>query len=103
MDAKSSTISRPARTALVGCIEQGRETVAPFRVPNGHLRSPQRSDSMPMRRLVGQLATLCRWIGWQLERRRGRLALLELTDDQLKDIGLSRSQAHGIVPRRFLE
>ena len=58
---------------------------------------------MPMRRLLGQLATLCSWIGWQLERRRGRLALLELTDDQLKDIGLSRSQAHGIVSRRFRE
>ncbi|MEQ1952545.1 DUF1127 domain-containing protein [Mesorhizobium yinganensis] len=28
-----------------------------------------------------------------LERRRGRLALLEMTDDQLKDIGLSRADA----------
>jgi len=35
------------------------------------------------------------WIGRQLERRRSRLALLEMTDEQLKDIGLSRGEAHG--------
>jgi uncharacterized protein YjiS (DUF1127 family) len=29
-----------------------------------------------------------------LRQRRNRLALMELTDDQLKDIGLSRSQAY---------
>ncbi|MFI0846622.1 DUF1127 domain-containing protein [Mesorhizobium sp. IMUNJ 23232] len=28
-----------------------------------------------------------------MERRRGRMALLEMTDDQLKDIGLSRADA----------
>jgi len=36
-----------------------------------------------------------------LERRRGRKALLEMTDDQLKDIGLSRSEAHGEAYRPF--
>ncbi|MBN9551235.1 MAG: DUF1127 domain-containing protein, partial [Alphaproteobacteria bacterium] len=29
-----------------------------------------------------------------LERRRGRLALMEMTDEQLKDIGISRCDAH---------
>jgi uncharacterized protein YjiS (DUF1127 family) len=40
------------------------------------------------------------WIDALLERRRGRLALLEMTDDQLKDIGISRCDAHreGIRP-----
>ena len=52
---------------------------------------------------VARMATVVGWVAWQLEKRRGRRALLEMTDDQLKDIGLSRSQAHGIVPRRFLE
>ena len=35
-----------------------------------------------------------------MERRRSRLALLELTDDQLKDIGLSHADAHreGVRP-----
>jgi uncharacterized protein YjiS (DUF1127 family) len=42
-------------------------------------------------RTVGSLA---RWIGNLLERRRSRLALLEMTDDQLKDIGISRCDAH---------
>ncbi|ESZ66458.1 DUF1127 domain-containing protein [Mesorhizobium sp. C120A] len=41
------------------------------------------------------------WIGRQLERRRSRLALLEMTDEQLKDIGVSRSQAHCEYMRRL--
>lgn len=43
--------------------------------------------------LLGQLRSLGGWILRCAERRRGRLALLELTDDQLKDIGLSRADA----------
>lgn len=34
------------------------------------------------------------WIARRLELRRSRLDLLELSDDQLKDIGLSRSDAY---------
>jgi uncharacterized protein YjiS (DUF1127 family) len=36
-----------------------------------------------------------------LEKRRSRLALLEMTDEQLKDIGLSRSEAHSECMRRL--
>ncbi|WP_274630665.1 DUF1127 domain-containing protein [Arvimicrobium flavum] len=36
-----------------------------------------------------------------MERRRTRLALLELTDYQLKDIGVSRSDAHREGVRRI--
>lgn len=36
-----------------------------------------------------------------LERRRSRLALMELTDDQLKDIGVSRSEAFCEANRPF--
>ena len=43
------------------------------------------------------------WIERQLERRRSRLALLEMNDEQLKDIGLSRSDADGEAQRRFWE
>ncbi len=45
-------------------------------------------------RLVRVVGSLARWIGNLLERRRSRLALLEMTDDQLKDIGISRCDAH---------
>jgi uncharacterized protein YjiS (DUF1127 family) len=38
-----------------------------------------------------------------LERRRGRLALLEMTDEQLKDIGISRCDAHREGIRAFWE
>ncbi len=40
------------------------------------------------------LLGMVEWIEHRLERRRSRIALLELNDAQLKDIGLSRSQAH---------
>jgi uncharacterized protein YjiS (DUF1127 family) len=48
-------------------------------------------------RLLAALA----WLSRQIERRRSRIALLEMSDDQLKDIGLSRSDAHGEARRRF--
>ncbi|BCH02574.1 DUF1127 domain-containing protein [Mesorhizobium loti] len=53
--------------------------------------------------LVRLVSSLARWIGHLLERRRGRLALLEMTDDQLKDIGISRCDAHREGIRRFWE
>ncbi|WP_434221475.1 DUF1127 domain-containing protein [Mesorhizobium opportunistum] len=36
-----------------------------------------------------------------MERRRSRLALLEMTDEQLKDIGLSRGDAYCEFSRRL--
>ncbi|TIO10364.1 DUF1127 domain-containing protein [Mesorhizobium sp.] len=45
-------------------------------------------------RLVHMVRSLASRIGSMLERRRSRLALLEMTDDQLKDIGISRCDAH---------
>lgn len=41
------------------------------------------------------------WFDQAMERRRSRRALLELTDDQLKDIGISRAQAYGEAYRPF--
>jgi uncharacterized protein YjiS (DUF1127 family) len=45
-------------------------------------------------RLVRMVRSLASRIGSLLDRRRSRLALLEMTDDQLKDIGISRCDAH---------
>ena len=41
------------------------------------------------------------WLEHQLERRRSRKALLEMSDEMLKDIGLSRSDADGEARRPF--
>lgn len=41
------------------------------------------------------------WIEYMLERRRSRLALLEMSDEQLKDIGISRAEAFGEASRPF--
>ncbi|TIW91072.1 MAG: DUF1127 domain-containing protein [Mesorhizobium sp.] len=51
-------------------------------------------------RLVRVVRSLARWIDHLLDRRRSRLVLLEMTDDRLKDIGVSRCDAHreGIRP-----
>jgi uncharacterized protein YjiS (DUF1127 family) len=47
-----------------------------------------------VRRLVRMVRSLANRIDGLLDRRRSRLALLEMTDDQLRDIGISRSGAH---------
>jgi uncharacterized protein YjiS (DUF1127 family) len=39
----------------------------------------------------------------QLEKRRSRMALLEMSVEQLKDVGLSRSDAYREARRRFWE
>ena len=51
-------------------------------------------------RLVYVVRSLANWIDHLLQRRRSRLVLLEMTDHQLKDIGVSRRDAHseGIRP-----
>ena len=51
-------------------------------------------------RVVYVLKSLALLIDALVERRRGRLALLEMTDEQLRDIGVSRGDAHseGIRP-----
>ena len=41
------------------------------------------------------------WLEDKLERRRGRRALLDMTDSQLKDIGLSRADAFNEARRAF--
>ncbi|RTM05383.1 MAG: DUF1127 domain-containing protein [Hyphomicrobiales bacterium] len=54
-------------------------------------------------RLVFVLRSVARQIDHMLERRRGRLALMEMTDEQLKDIGISRCDAHREGIRSFWE
>lgn len=54
-----------------------------------------------VRRMVRMVRSLANRIGCLLDRRRSRLALLEMTDDQLKDIGISRCEAHREGLRRF--
>jgi uncharacterized protein YjiS (DUF1127 family) len=51
--------------------------------------------------LVHMVRSFAKWIDGLLERRRSRLALLEMTDDQLRDIGISRCDAHREGLRSF--
>ncbi|UCI05436.1 DUF1127 domain-containing protein [Mesorhizobium sp. B1-1-8] len=54
-------------------------------------------------RFVFVLGSIARQIDRTLQRRRGRLALMEMTDEQLKDIGISRCDAHREGIRPFWE
>lgn len=46
------------------------------------------------RRIAAAAVSLARVFSRAMERRRSRLFLLELTDEQLKDIGISRADAY---------
>ena len=74
----------------------------------GTIRDPSATTggaSSAWRALGGCLArgakSLASGLDRLLERRRSRLALLEMTDDQLKDIGISRCDAHREGIRHF--
>ena len=53
------------------------------------------------RTMLAQCVAVARWLGRQMEKRRSRLALLEMSDEQLKDIGLSRGQVYSEFKRRL--
>jgi uncharacterized protein YjiS (DUF1127 family) len=60
---------------------------------------PVRTETL-LRSLHAQCIAVARWLARQMEKRRSRLALLEMSDDQLKDIGLSRGDAYSEFRRR---
>jgi uncharacterized protein YjiS (DUF1127 family) len=64
-------------------------------------QAPTTQSATFWRSLQTQGIAAANWVGRQLERRRSRLALLEMTDEQLKDIGLSRGEAHTEHMRRL--
>jgi uncharacterized protein YjiS (DUF1127 family) len=55
---------------------------------------------MPLQRSLFELLLMIfAWTDLRIEKRRRRLALLRLTDEQLKDIGLSRDEIDGRIDR----
>ncbi|MCC5777733.1 DUF1127 domain-containing protein [Nitratireductor sp. B36] len=56
----------------------------------------------PAKRMYGVgLRSALEWINAALSKRRSRLALYDLTDDQLRDIGISREEARREGLRSF--
>ncbi|MGX5841279.1 DUF1127 domain-containing protein [Mesorhizobium sp. ArgA1] len=77
-------------------------TIETIRYAGTELAGPRSSGRRGfVSRIVHVVRSLTQQIGALLERRRGRLALLEMTDEQLKDIGVSRSDAYREGIRRF--
>ncbi|AZO45130.1 DUF1127 domain-containing protein [Mesorhizobium sp. M7D.F.Ca.US.005.01.1.1] len=64
-------------------------------------RAPTIRTATMRQSLGAHFVAAASWIGRQMERRRSRRALLEMTDDQLKDIGLSRGEAYSESVRRL--
>jgi uncharacterized protein YjiS (DUF1127 family) len=56
---------------------------------------PEETSNVQAHRIGMMLSWLIVLVLRRLREHRDRMALLKLTDDQLKDIGLSRSQAYG--------
>jgi uncharacterized protein YjiS (DUF1127 family) len=84
-----------APTSLGQNVDQ-RPAAAATQQSAAHVRMPEPAGiepAMPTQTTI--LARLLLWTVTKLRARRSRQALLELTDDQLKDIGLSRCQAYG--------
>ncbi|CDX11853.1 conserved hypothetical protein [Mesorhizobium sp. ORS 3324] len=81
------------------------DTIETIRYAGPAFRS--KTDPLTHRGFVGRvmvvLHSLARQIDRMLQRRRGRLALMEMTDEQLKDIGVSRCDAHREAIRPFWE
>lgn len=77
------------------------DTIETIRCASIELVGPRPSHRRGFVSRVGYVVTsLARRIDALIERRRGRLALLEMTDQQLRDIGVSRGDAYreGIRP-----
>lgn len=89
--------SRQGRTTM--------STIETIRYPSPALRT--QADRLHRRGFANRLVVVLRSVVMQiermLERRRGRLALMEMTDDQLKDIGISRCDAHREGIKAFWE
>ncbi|MGB3502415.1 MAG: DUF1127 domain-containing protein [Mesorhizobium sp.] len=67
-------------------------------------RSERSLQELPTARtLPGSFRHIASLLAWLIERRRTRMQLLELTDDQLKDIGLSRTDAYHEGNRSFFD
>ncbi|ARO29405.1 hypothetical protein NXC14_CH01422 [Rhizobium sp. NXC14] len=62
-----------------------------FTIPASNIRPSRRPG------LLSAAATAVRWLGRKISEWRNYNALMELSDDQLKDVGLSRGQTESDV------
>ncbi len=71
-------------------MDASRETFSPLQGATGGSLRPRLS-----------LLRAVEWVEVRIERRRSRLALLEMTDAQLQDIGVSRADAYRELDKPF--
>jgi uncharacterized protein YjiS (DUF1127 family) len=96
IDMKSKAIG----VQFINSVDRKMNTIDTFRYDATRLDAHPLARRGFVDRIVFVLGSFVRLIDRMLERRRSRLALLEMTDEQLKDIGVSRCDAYreGIRP-----
>jgi len=77
------------------------DTIAGKRHGKPALKRQQRSGHV--RKIIVAVYSTIDWLEGRIEKRRSRRALLELSDDQLKDVGISRADAYREGLRSFLD
>jgi len=85
---------------FINLVDRKMNTIDTFRHGHAELHGRPLARGRFVDRVVFVLGSVARLIDRMLDRRRSRLALLEMTDEQLKDIGVSRCDAYreGIRP-----
>jgi uncharacterized protein YjiS (DUF1127 family) len=94
---------RADRVQFMSLVDRKMNTIDTIRYGGTELHA----GASARRGFVGRLTLVLRSAASQLDlmmqRRRGRLALMEMTDEQLKDIGISRCDAHREGIKAFWE
>ena len=72
-------------------------------IGGGVISASRQEKRGALRNLATVPLRVSRWLARCIERRRSRLALLELTDEQLSDIGISRCDAYREGIRSFYD
>ena len=53
--------------------------------------------------VFGRVIAIAKSVGWRLERQRSRMQLADLTDDELRDVGLTRMQARRAAEKHLFQ
>ena len=72
-------------------------------IDGGVISASRQEKRSALRNLATVPLRVSRWLARCMERRRTRLSLLELTDEQLADIGISRCDAYREGLRPFYD
>ena len=95
--------TQAGRVQFISSVERKMDTIDTIRYNSAELHGDASARRGFVNRLTLVLLSIASQLDHMMQRRRGRLALLEMTDEQLKDIGISRCDAHREGIKAFWE